>query len=184
MQAGAVTIHRLADMEGVGWPAASVFADLASDLLRAGAERYPACVVPQSGKLVLDFASYIIDMPGCLALIDCGKVDLSRLTKGPTPEADVSLDAVIPPPGVPDSDDSLIGRLVRDGHAHVPPGRRGVELTADVTCVGANGQPSEGLGAIGRPTEDWVIGNDTLNRSLHPHPDLWAQRVIGRAIAR
>jgi uncharacterized NAD(P)/FAD-binding protein YdhS len=119
-----------------------------------------------------------------LALIECGKVDLSHLTDGPQPGADVSLDGVIPPPGALSADDSLIGRLVRDGHARVPPGRRGVELSADVTCIGADGRPSDGLGAIGRPTEDWVIGNDTLNRSLHPHPDLWAQRIIGRAVAR
>ena len=118
-----------------------------------------------------------------LALIESGKVDLSHLTKGPPPEAMIAVDAVVPPPGVLGIDDSLLGPLVRDGYARIPPGRRGVELTPDVTCVGKDGRPSEGLGAIGRPTEDWVIGNDTLNRALHTQPDLWARRVVERAVA-
>ena len=36
---------------------------------------------------------------------------------------------------------------------------------------------------IGRPTEDSVIGNDTLSRTLHPHADRWAQRVVAVAVA-
>lgn len=115
-----------------------------------------------------------------LALSEYGKVDLSRLTTGPA-DAEIAIDAVIPAPGVLGIEDSLLQTLVRDGHARIAPGRRGVELTPDVTCVGADGRPSEGLGAIGRPTEDWVIGNDTLNRALHPQPDLWARRVVQRA---
>ncbi len=146
-------------------------------------EDWPAFRLLATEMERISFGPPPVNAAKLLALIDCGKVNLSRLTDGPAPEADVSLDAVIPPPGAPSTDDSLIGRLVRDGYARVRPGHRGVELSANVTCIGAGGEPSEGLGAIGRPTEDWVIGNDTLNRSLHPHPDLWAQRVIGRAIA-
>jgi diaminopimelate decarboxylase len=116
-----------------------------------------------------------------LALIESGNVDLSHLTAGPPPQADVVIDAFIPPPGALDVGEPLLEGLLRDGHARIPRGRRGVELTADVTCVAASGSPSAGLGAIGRPTEDWVIGNDTLNRALHPHPDLWARRVVARA---
>ena len=65
----------------------------------------------------------------------------------------------------------------------IPPGRRGIEITSDVECVGADGSPTPGLGVIGRPTEDWIIGNDTLNRALHPHPERWALRVVSRASA-
>lgn len=72
MQAGAATIHRLADMEGVAWPASSVFADLSPDLLRAGAQRYPGSADADAGKLILDFACYVLDLPGCLVLVDCG----------------------------------------------------------------------------------------------------------------
>jgi hypothetical protein len=38
-----------------------------------------------------------------------------------------------------------------------------------------------GLAAIGRPTEDSVIGNDTLSRTLHPLADRWARRVLERS---
>jgi glyoxylase-like metal-dependent hydrolase (beta-lactamase superfamily II) len=72
MQAGAVSVHRVADMEGVGWPVAAVFRDLSADMLQEAAACYPACAEPQAGKLMLDFSSYIIDMPGCLVLVDCG----------------------------------------------------------------------------------------------------------------
>lgn len=119
-----------------------------------------------------------------LALIECGKVDLSHLTNGPAPSADLIVDGVIPPPGVAGVRQPLLEQLVRDGHARIGAGRRGLELTADVTCVGADGSSSRGLAAIGRPTEDWVIGNDTLNRAIHPQPELWARRVATRAQAR
>jgi glyoxylase-like metal-dependent hydrolase (beta-lactamase superfamily II) len=72
MQAGAVSIHRVADMEGVGWPVAAVFRGLSADQMRAAGLHYPACAAPEAEKLLLDFASYIVDMPGCLVLIDCG----------------------------------------------------------------------------------------------------------------
>ncbi len=87
---------------------------------------------------------------------------------------------MIPPPGAANTHVPLLEQLLRDGHVRIPPGRRGLELAEDVTCVGADGTPSRGLSAIGRPTEDWVIGNDTLNRALHPQPDLWARRVISQ----
>ena len=72
MQAGAVSVHRVADMEGVGWPVTAVFRDLSPDQVRAAKLQYPTCASPEGDKLLLDFSSYIIDMPGCLVLIDCG----------------------------------------------------------------------------------------------------------------
>ena len=45
-----------------------------------------------------------------LALIEDGKVDLSRLTSGPAREADLVLDAVIPPPGALATEGSLVAR--------------------------------------------------------------------------
>ncbi|MDQ3758651.1 MAG: FAD/NAD(P)-binding protein, partial [Actinomycetota bacterium] len=116
-----------------------------------------------------------------LALIECGKVDLSELDRKAAPASGLVIDAVLPGPGVAGVHHPLIEQVIRDRHVRVSPGRRGLELTPDVTCVGADGTPSLGLGAIGRPTEDWVIGNDTLNRELHPQPDQWARRVAARA---
>jgi uncharacterized NAD(P)/FAD-binding protein YdhS len=132
----------------------------------------------------ISFGPPPINAAKLLALIECGKVDLSSATKGPAPQADIMIDAIIPPPGVRGVNDDVLQSLVRDGHVRAAPGRRGLELTADVECVGADGETSRGLGAIGRPTEDWVIGNDTLNRELHPQAELWARRVVTRAAAR
>ena len=71
--------------------------------------------------------------------------------------------------------------LVAAGCARVAPGRRGLEVTPDGSCRGRDGAVTRGLSAIGRPTEDSVIGNDTLTRSLHPHADRWARRIVQRS---
>jgi uncharacterized NAD(P)/FAD-binding protein YdhS len=129
-----------------------------------------------------------------LALIEAGRVDLRHARGGRLEDADghtllrsaagdqridCAVDAVLPPPGAA-GHGGLLGDLVAKGHARIPPGRRGLEVTDDASCRARDGSVSFGLAAIGRPTEDWVIGNDTLNRSLHPHPDRWARRVADR----
>lgn len=133
-----------------------------------------------------------------LALSRAGAVDLShtRSTLCSDGEAtvlrsergavnvDAVIDAVLPGPGAVALHQPPVDQLIGDGLARVAPNRRGLELTPDATCVGASGSPSVGLAAIGRPTEDWVIGNDTLSRSLHDWPDRWARRVISRAGTR
>jgi diaminopimelate decarboxylase len=131
-----------------------------------------------------------------LALIAAGRVDLARVAGGQIRSrehmsviagargerrVDVVVDAVLPPPGALHCGGGLLERLVDDGHARIAAGGRGIEIDADGGCIAAGGHRSTGLSAIGRPTEDWVIGNDTLNRALHPHSDAWARRVIGRA---
>ncbi len=75
----------------------------------------------------------------------------------------------------------LLAGLVADGHARIAPGRRGLDVAGDGSCRARDGAISAGLAAVGRPTEDSVIGNDTLARGLHPHADRWARRVARRA---
>jgi uncharacterized NAD(P)/FAD-binding protein YdhS len=119
-----------------------------------------------------------------LALIDAGRINLGHLREPRVGRVDAVVDAVLPPPGARDLRSPLFEQLVVDGHARVVAGGRGLEVTADATCVGRSGSPSPGLSAIGRPTEDSVIGNDTLNRALHPQTDRWARRVVRRRCAR
>jgi len=131
-----------------------------------------------------------------LALIAAGRVDLTHVTgaqlQGDSQMTvicsalgergvDVVVDAVLPQPGAHRSDSGLLERLVTDGHARIVDGGRGLQVDADGGCIGAEGNRTTGLSAIGRPTEDCVIGNDTLDRTLHPHADAWARRVIGLA---
>jgi hypothetical protein len=37
------------------------------------------------------------------------------------------------------------------------------------------------LSAVGRATEVWVLGNDTLSRRLHPESAAWARRIVASA---
>ena len=114
-----------------------------------------------------------------LALADAGHVDLAGAAGG-KPQADVIVEAVLPGPGVVIGNDSVVALLVADGYARLARRRRGIDVDTDGFCRSANGSSVTGLAAIGRPTEDAVIGNDTLSRTLHPHSDRWARRVIER----
>lgn len=171
-----------------------------ADLRETGADRgrawraiYPSVVRRLSGRGIADdqwpafrrlsaemerlaFGPPPINAAKLRALVSAGVVDLGHLTDPPD-DADAFIDAVIPGPGVP-AHGPLRG-LVDDGLARVAPGRRGIETTSDCECIGADGKPSHGLSAHGRPTEDWVIGNDTLSRSLHPQIDGWARAAVG-----
>ena len=134
-----------------------------------------------------------------LALIAAGRVDLRYVAggqvstrsrrawierRGEVEPVDIVIDAVLDGPGPRQDGGGLLGALVADGHAHVPIGRRGLEVRRDGTCVRADGRLSHGLATIGRSTEDWVIGNDTLDRTLHPHLDAWARGIVARIVPR
>jgi uncharacterized NAD(P)/FAD-binding protein YdhS len=97
---------------------------------------------------------------------------------------DTVVDAVLPSPGARDAGSGLLAQLIADGYARVLIERRGLEVADDASCIGAAGTRTPGLAAIGRPTEDSVIGNDTLNRALHPQADRWGRRVAQRLSSR
>ncbi|QGU04444.1 Diaminopimelate decarboxylase [Corynebacterium comes] len=113
------------------------------------------------------------------SLIDSGRVDPTHLHRGGEPlndlvrELDITVvvDAVIPPPGVVPG--TLCRSLVDAGHARVRPGTRGLDVEPDGTVVG-----QKNLAAVGRMTEDVVLGNDTLSRTLHDVIPRWARRVV------
>lgn len=112
-------------------------------------------------------------------LIDSGRVDITHLGRGAEPVAALSqelnitvvIDAIIPPPGVVAG--TLESKLVHDGHARIRPGTRGLDVEPDGTVTG-----QQHLAAVGRMTEDVVLGNDTLSRTLHDVIPRWARRVI------
>src|SRR5699024_11469640 len=89
-------------------------------------------------------------------------------------DSTVVIDAVIPSPGVVPG--TLISHLVEQGCAHIRPGTRGLDVDPDGTVVG-----QQHLAAVGRMTEDVVLGNDTLSRTLHRVIPRWAQRVSNGA---
>jgi glyoxylase-like metal-dependent hydrolase (beta-lactamase superfamily II) len=72
LKIGAATVHRIADIERIGWPATALFRALEGSALSEAAAAYPAAADAQAGTLTLCFNSYIIDAPDYLVLIDAG----------------------------------------------------------------------------------------------------------------
>lgn len=85
------------------------------------------------------------------------------------------VDAVLPPPGITVG---LLERAEADGLVVRAAGRRAVRIDPELACLDAAGRRIPGLSAVGRPTEDVILGNDTLNRALHDGPDRWARRLL------
>ncbi len=183
---------------GAAWRAVypAIVERLGGDGLEQG--QWPAFRVLAAEMERLAFGPPPLNAAKLRALIDAGIVDLAHVSggwiessRGPTElcsaagraSVDVVIDAVLPPPGAIGLGVPLLDRLLGDGHARVRPARRGLEVGPDSVCVAADGGEARGLAACGRPTEDWVIGNDTLSRALHPQLDRWAERVAGRIAA-
>lgn len=72
LRLGFVTVHRLADIESIAWPATAIFRDLTGPTLARAAASCPGAVDTVVGTLTLAFNSYIVEMPDCLILIDAG----------------------------------------------------------------------------------------------------------------
>jgi uncharacterized NAD(P)/FAD-binding protein YdhS len=93
---------------------------------------------------------------------------------------DVLVNAVISPPGV-HQDTPLLWRLRGRGAVRAGAGGSGLEVDHTAACVGGDGAVTPGLSAVGRATEVWVLGNDTLSRRLHPESAAWARRIVASA---
>lgn len=64
---------------------------------------------------------------------------------------------------------SPLRNLMKDNH---------LEITDEgAVVIDSSGRTSGGLYVFGRPTEGWVIGNDTLSRVLHTQPEKWAKAL-------
>ncbi|WP_404308491.1 FAD/NAD(P)-binding protein [Neorhodopirellula lusitana] len=64
-------------------------------------------------------------------------------------------------------------KLIQAGLVQVHPASGGVM----VDCRGFVIGETRGLAIFGRATEGWVVGNDTLNRTLHCHIENWAEEI-------
>lgn len=108
--------------------------------------------------------------------------ELAALTAGPgvlTAPAPAA-GAVTTTPSAPAFLDPLYADLFRRGLITVRPGERGVLTDPDATCLDAHGRRVEGVAVLGRPTEDPVLGHDTLDRTLHGDGPRWARGVVAR----
>lgn len=131
-----------------------------------------------------------------LALIDAGFVDLNYLrgdiaveTSGPCIRTDdsrhdvnVIVDAVIPATGNHPSD-SIVGKLFNRRVLHPMPGTTAVWVDESGSALSKTGEVVGGLSVLGRSTEGCIVGNDTLSRKLHGHPQRWASRVLNAVLS-
>jgi glyoxylase-like metal-dependent hydrolase (beta-lactamase superfamily II) len=72
LRLGTATIHRLADIERIGWPVTAIFRDLTGSAVQEAAALYPDAVDAAAGTLALTFNSYIVKTLDHLILIDAG----------------------------------------------------------------------------------------------------------------
>ncbi len=166
--------------EGLAAPQWPEFLRLAAQMERVAFGPAPVNVA----KLLALVAAGRLDLRhvGGGGLYDRSRRTLLRSQRGET-AVDVVVDAVLPGPGAIDVRSEPLRGLLERGLLRVMPGRRGLDVDAAGGCRGRDGSPARGLSAIGRATEDVVIGNDTMNRSLHPLADRWASELTRRADA-
>ncbi|WP_102160377.1 FAD/NAD(P)-binding protein [Zhihengliuella halotolerans] len=81
---------------------------------------------------------------------------------------------------VTDFHDRLYADLHARGLISVRPGERGLLTDTDAACLRPDGRRTEWLACLGRPTEDPVLGHDTLDRTLHADGRRWAAAVVER----
>ena len=112
----------------------------------------------------------------CLALIEAGVLDLTRLRteRGSDPPTWIQIDARIPGPQQRDSS-GVVSAMIRDGHLELDADRDAVRVDALGRPLVRGRVNSPNIAVFGRCTEGWVIGNDSLSRSLHRRIDDWAR---------
>lgn len=116
--------------------------------------------------------------PVCLEWLERGVGIAEGITGvGDDERPDVVVDAVLPPPGAQTARTPLVDALMVDGWVRTAMPRRGLEVTPHAQCVGRDGSLTPGLSAIGRLTEDVVIGHDTLSVRMHDEIERWAARL-------
>ncbi|MCO1337960.1 hypothetical protein BJH93_03495 [Kocuria polaris] len=120
-----------------------------------------------------------------LALVDAGIVEIrAGELEGAFVDAVTTGPGVLRQPAVPDSGSEFLDPLYADlsarGLITVRPGERGVLTDTDAACLAPDGRRSDWLACLGRPTEDPVLGHDTLDRTLHDDGRRWATAVVER----
>lgn len=138
-----------------------------------------AQVAPELERLA--FGPPPVNAAKMLALMDAGRLEVRRVDDvgaGALAAAcELVVDAVSAPPGVRDIDDPLWTQLMADGLVTIAPYGRGAAVDRAGRCIDAAGTPLEGLSAVGRMTEDVVLGNDTLSRTMHGAMEHWASAM-------
>ncbi|MFG0265868.1 MAG: FAD/NAD(P)-binding protein, partial [Rhodopirellula sp. JB055] len=105
-----------------------------------------------------------------LRLMRDGVVQLSDQTDAP--DGAVVVNAVIASPSQVDETGPL-SQLILRGDVEVDPLTQAIRVNDSGNVLGGR----EGLAVFGRATEGWVVGNDTLSRTLHSQIQNWASAI-------
>ncbi len=86
------------------------------------------------------------------------------------------VNAVLPAPSEL-APEGLLAGLVQDGLVcrHEP--SQALLVNRETRPLDSAGHPIAGLALFGRCTEGCILGNDTLSRTMHDHPETWANSV-------
>lgn len=129
----------------------------------------------------LAFGPPPVNVEKMLALMDSGHLSVEKVGIRPwgdwVADHDIVVDAVSAPPGIEHVEDPVWAGLLAAGLVSRAPYGRGIRVDEAAGCLDAEGFDAPGLSAVGRMTEDFVLGNDTLSRSMHTEMERWADRL-------
>jgi len=146
----------------------------------------------------LSFGPPAENLARILALVDAGIVDLrfvagASITSDSTSlelatvrdatAVDVIVNAVIPSP-LELSRQGPLSPMLQRGLIHRCNPFTGIKIDSSGRAVSDAHDDAEGLTVFGRVTEGCVLGNDTLNRELHPQIENWAASLLHRLSLR
>ncbi|WP_168566088.1 FAD/NAD(P)-binding protein [Crateriforma spongiae] len=107
-------------------------------------------------------------------LIKSRHVRIAEETEPPV-GVDSVIDAVIAGPSQANQS-GPVRSLLQQGHLHQDEETGGIRIHRDGAAVNS----PDGLAIFGRATEGWILGNDTLSRTLHDQIESWSQTIASR----
>ncbi|TWU46808.1 FAD/NAD(P)-binding protein [Rubripirellula reticaptiva] len=118
-----------------------------------------------------------------LSLVDAGIVVLTNQDEDvAASQFDLHIDAVIAAPHQPSSNGPLAS-LISQGLVELDDTTGAVKVDATGEAIQSRtNNANSGLYIFGRATEGWVVGNDTLSRTLHDHIEQWSHSLATRMV--
>ncbi len=115
-----------------------------------------------------------------LSLIRAGTVELTNQDDDldATP-FDSHIDAVIAAPNQI-APNGPLASLLADGWVERDETTGAIKVDAAGEAINSRSEERPGLYLFGRATEGWVVGNDTLSRTLHGHIEQWSTSLASR----
>ena len=142
-------------------------------------DSWPAFTTIAAEMERMAFGPPVENVQRIVALIDAGIVDLEHLTDDVPAAADVLIDARIAPATRP-RPGGLVDQMIGDHILACDPVSGGVMVDDAGHPIGSRGEIEQTLSLVGRATEGWVIGNDSLSRRLHDHVGHWAADLVSQ----